>query len=226
MWRIIKSEFNYYKLPITLIYLFCVICFITIWFGVKWEQNRAPIIMLIMLIGTIGICFISEKNRIIQKRDRLLLTLPITLHKIGIINLVYPFIGWLSILIVFRISSMIVQPLTEINVTRPSLIQLLTFNGLILFVNAAFLLHRDLKAVFIKQSQKTIVFLIWLISYIAIFLPFYIVINFAGAFGENTSLQRLLLELSVSPIRINALGLLISGCSFYVFFRRRSYVDS
>jgi hypothetical protein len=47
MWEIIKAEFCYDKFRIMLIILFCIICFISIWYGVKWEQNKKPLIMLI-----------------------------------------------------------------------------------------------------------------------------------------------------------------------------------
>lgn len=179
-----------------------------------------------MLVGTIGLSFINEKTRLLQKRDIMYLTLPIASRKIGIIHLLVPLISWVSVVLVLFISSLLIQPFTEKILTTPSILQLLTLNGLILFVIAAYLLHRDLKAVFIKQSQKTIVFFIWLISYVAAFLPFYIVTDFGGAFGENTPLQHILLKLSVSPIWINVLGLIISGISLHIFFNRRSYVDS
>ena len=124
MWRIIKAEFNYDKFRILLIFLFCIICFITIWYGVKWEQNRAPMIMLILLVGTIAICFLNEKSRLLQKRDIMYLVLPIALRKISILHLMYPFIGWISIVLLFYISSQVIQPFTEMDLTTPSTKQL------------------------------------------------------------------------------------------------------
>ena len=104
--------------------------------------------------------------------------------------------------------------------------QLLTLNGLTLFVIAAYLLHRDLKVVLIKQTNKTLVFIFWLLSYIAVFLPFYIVTDFGGVFGENTRLQILLLKLSVSPIWINVFALILCGISYHIFSSRKSFVQT
>ena len=104
MWRIIRAEFSYEKLRIMFIILFCIICFITIWYGVKWEQNRVPMIMLIMLVGTIAISFLNEKNRSLQKRDILYLTLPIVSRKVGFIHLLFPFFCWLSIVFLDHMS--------------------------------------------------------------------------------------------------------------------------
>ena len=70
MWRLIKAELNYDKNRILVVFVFCVICFITIWFGVKWERNRAPMTMLIMLVSTIMASYFGEAQRIAQKRDR------------------------------------------------------------------------------------------------------------------------------------------------------------
>jgi len=179
-----------------------------------------------MLVGTILLSFINEKTRLLQKRDIMYFTLPIKSRKIGFIHLLIPFIYWLSILLAFYIASFVIQPFTKIVLTKPSTLQLLTLNGLILFVIATYLLHRDLKAIFIKQSLKTIVFIVWLISYIAVFLPFYIVSNFGGAFGEDTPFQLLLLKLSVSPMWINVLGFLLCGISYYTFSSRKSHVHT
>jgi hypothetical protein len=223
MWRIIRAEFSYDKFRIMLIFLFCIICFITIWYGVKWERNRVPMIMLIMLVGTILISFINGKTRLLQKRDIMYLTLPIVLRKIGILHLLIPFSSWLSIVAVFYISSLIIQPFSETILTIPSILHLLTLNGLILYVIAAYLLQRDLMAIIVKQSKKTLVFIVWLISYFTALLPFFIVTNFAGIFGENTSLHLFLLNLFVSPIWINVFGVLIAGISFLVFIKRKSY---
>jgi len=64
MWRLLRTELNYDKNRILIIYVFCIICFITIWFGVKWERNRAPMTMLIMLVSTIMVDYSGEAKRI------------------------------------------------------------------------------------------------------------------------------------------------------------------
>ena len=83
MWRILKAEIINDKLRIVLVYIFSIIAFITIWYGVKWERNRAPLAMMMMVVATLILGFICEKKRIAQKRGRLFGVLPISTRQIG-----------------------------------------------------------------------------------------------------------------------------------------------
>lgn len=226
MWRVLHAELNNDRFRIALVYAFCMACFVTIWFGVKWERNRAPLTMLIILVSTFIGGFGGEKQRNVQKRDRLHVLLPLSLRRIGWAHLLYPFLIWLSILLLFFVSYFVVQQISGHGLTQPSMLQLLTLNGLILVVNAVYLLYRDLRLSFTTKRQRFIVFLVWLMIYIAALLPFYIVTNFFGWFGEHTPLQIFLNKLSASPVGFNALGLLLSAMSFIIFTRRKSYVSS
>jgi hypothetical protein len=163
--------------------------------------------------------------RSIMKRDVMYLTLPINLRNIGILHLLIPVISWLCLVSILYISSQFFQPFSKVNLTIPSTLHLLTLNGLILYIIGGYLLTQDLKAIFVKQSKKTLVFIVWLISYFVVLLPFFIVTNFAGLFGENTSLQLFILKMFVSPIWINLLGLLLSGISYSIFIKRKSYIQ-
>jgi hypothetical protein len=62
--------------------------------------------------------------------------------------------------------------------------------------------------------------------FIGALLPFYIVTNFFGAFGENTRLQSFMSSLYESPSGFLLLGVGLSLTSLFVFMRRRSYVQS
>jgi len=225
MWRLVKAEIINDKIRIVLVYFFSIICFITIWYGVKWERNRAPMAMLVMVAATLIIGFICEKKRIAQKRGRLFGTLPVPTRQIGIFHLIYPFFGWLSIGILYFLSYFILQNFSIKILTTPSWLQMLTLNGLILIVNACYLLTRDLRIAFDKKYQRMFMSIFWVLIYCVALLPFYIMTNSFGAFGENTSLQIYLTEMSSSPIWINVLGLLLSGFSFYVFLHRKSYLE-
>ncbi|MFQ5630701.1 MAG: hypothetical protein ACE5I1_18170 [bacterium] len=96
MWRILKEELAYNKLLIFLMVAFCIACFVTIWFGVKWQRNRAPLTMLIMLVMTVVVGYSGVKNRIGQKRDRMYILLPLSLRQVGCTHLLYPLSIWLS----------------------------------------------------------------------------------------------------------------------------------
>lgn len=224
MWQVLHAELNNDRFRIALVYLFCIACFVTIWVGVKWERNRAPLTMLIMLVSTFIGSFGGEKQRHAHKRDRLHILLPLSLRRIGWVHLLYPFLIWISILLLFFTSYFVVQQISGHGLTKPSMPQLLTLNGLILTVNAVYLLYRDLRLTFTTKQQRFFIFLVWLMIYIAAFLPFYIVTNFFGWFGEHTPLQIFLNKLSVSPVGFNVLGLLLSVMSLVIFTRRKSYL--
>jgi hypothetical protein len=226
MWRLLKGEINYDRLRIIPVYLFCVACFITIWYGVQWERNRAPLAMLILLVSTIIIVSFGEKNRIIQKRDRLHVSLPLSPAQIGAAHLIYPFLVWLSLALLFYLTGLLVQPFYAAPLTMPSLMQFLTLNGLVMIISAMYRLYRDLRMNFNSKQQRFLIFLFWFIVYIAALAPFYIVTNFFGLFGENTALQQILMELSASPAGFNILGGLLWGLSLWFFKRRNSYALS
>jgi hypothetical protein len=226
MWKILKAEISYDKFKILFFYGFCIACLVTIWFGVKWERNIAPMTMLIMLISLLAIVYSGEIKRIAQKRDCLHVALPIPLRQIGLAHLMFPFLIWISIVLMFFLSYLIVRPYDTVWPTNPNILQLLTLNGLVISVCAVALLSRDLRKVFIKKPARLAILLFWILIYIAALLPFYIVTNSFGLFGENTPLQILLVNLSVSPVPFNIVGIVLSFISLEIFMRRKSYVGS
>ena len=225
MWRILKAEIINDKLRIVLVYIFSIIAFITIWYGVKWERNRAPMAMMMMVVATLIVGFICEKKRIAQKRGRLFGALPIPTKNIGFFHLIYPFFAWLSIGILYFLIYFILQNFSTTILTTPSRVQMLTLNGMILIVNACYLLTRDLSIAFDKKYHRMFMSVFWVLIYLVALLPFYIMTNSFGAFGENTPLQIYLNEMSRSPIGINVVGLILSGFSFFVFLQRKSYLE-
>ncbi len=225
MWRILKAEIINDKLRIVLVYTFSIIAFITIWYGVEWERNRAPLAMMIMVVTTLILGFICEKKRIAQKRSRLYGALPISIQKIGIFHLIYPFFAWLSIGILYFLIYIVLQNLIAKILTTPSGLQMLTLNGLILIVNSCYLLARDLRIAFDKKYHRKFMSIFWVLIYLMTLLPFYIMTNSFGAFGENTPLQIYLNQMSRSPIGINVVGLILSGFSLIIFLRRKSYLE-
>ena len=225
MFRILKAEIITDKLRIMLIYFFAIICFVITWFGVSLDRNRAPLAMLIMVAATLLIGIICEQKRIAQRRSRLYGLLPISIKQIGCFYFSYSFLAWLSIGIFYFLINFIIQNLSGKILTTPSWQQMLTLNGMILIVNACYLLTRDVRIVFDKKYRRMFTSIFWVLIYLVAILPFYIMTNMLGAFGENTPLQIALDEMSRSPIEINVVGLILSGLSYYVFLKRRSYLE-
>jgi hypothetical protein len=226
MRRLLKAEINYDRLRISLFLLFCVASFVSIWLGVRWERNRIPMTMLMVLVLSIAAVYGGEKNRIIQKRDHLHVLLPVSLWQIGISHMAYPIFVLLCVYLLLFLSALVVQPFVDQPLTMPSPAHWLTMTGLVLAVNAVILLYRDLRMMFDRKPQKLLIFVFWFVVYIGALLPFYVVTNFFGVFGEDTPAQHFLNRLLESPIGFLAAGLLLSGVSFMVFVKRRSYVDS
>lgn len=225
MWRLVKAEIINDKLRIMIAYIFSITCFITIWYGVKWERNRVPMAMMMMVVATLIVGFICEKKRIEQKRGRLFGVLPISTRQIGVFHLIYPFFAWLSIGILYFLIYFFLQNFSSIILTTPSWLQMLTLNGMILIVNACYLLTRDLRIAFDKKYHRMFMSVFWVLIYLVALLPFYIMTNSFGAFGENTPMQIYLNEMSNSPIGINVVGLILSGFSWIVFLHRKSYLE-
>lgn len=225
MLRILEAEILNDKLRIALVYIFSIISFITIWYGVKWERNRAPLAMMIMVVTTLILGFICEKKRIAQKRGRLFGVLPISTRQIGFFHFIYPFLGWLNIAILYFLIYIVLQKFSAKILTTPSWLQILTLNGLILIVNSCYLLARDLRIAFDKKYHRMFMSIFWVLIYLVALLPFYIMTNSFGAFGENTALQIFLDDMSKSPVGINVVGFILSGFSLIVFLRRKSYLE-
>jgi hypothetical protein len=225
MLKILKAEIINDKSRIVLVYFFSIISFVTIWYGVKWERNRVPMAMMMMVVATLLIGYTCEKKRIAQKRSRIYGILPISNRQVGCFHLLYPFFAWLSIVMLYFVIHTIVQNFSNNILTTPSWLQMLALNGMILVVNACYLLTRDLRIVFDKKYHRIFMSIFWVLIYLVALLPFYIMTNSFGVFGENTPLQINLNEMSRSPIGINMVGLIVSGISLFVFLRRKSYLE-
>jgi len=226
MWHILRAEIRYDKLRIGLFFFFCLAAFLAIWFGVRWERNRIPMTLLMILILTLSAVYAGEKNRTIQKRDRLHVLLPVTLWHIGLSHFLYPILILLGIYLLLILSALVVQTFISHSLTMPSHLHILTLTGLILIVNAVILLHRDLRMTFTKKHQRFFVFLFWFLVYFGALLPFYVITNFFGLFGENTPAQRFLTRLLESPSGFLLIGIFLSIISAIVFVNRKSYVES
>lgn len=226
MWRILKSEMSYDRLRIGLFLFFCMVAFLTIWLGVKWERNRVPMIMLMVLVLSLSAVYAGEKNRTIQKRDRLHVSFPVPLWQIGMTHLLYPFFVLSIVYFLLFMSVLTARPLVNYTLSMPSLAHMFTLTGLVLIVNAVILLHRDLRMTFTRKPQRFFIFVFWFVVYIGALLPFYVITNFLGVFGEDTPVQNLLAHLLESSTGFIAAGIILSVLSFVVFIKRKSYVDS
>jgi hypothetical protein len=226
MWKIIRAEMKYDRLRIGLLLFFCMAAFLVIWIGVKWERNRVPMIMLMVLVLSLAAVYAGEKNRTIQKRDRLHVSFPVPLWQIGMTHILYPVFVLTIMYVLLFLSVLVARPLVDYMLNMPSFAHLLTLIGLVLIVNAAILLHRDLRMTFSSKAQRFLIFVFWFVVYIGALLPFYVITNFLGVFGEDTPAQNFLTRLLETPTAFMAAGLSLSALCLLVFMKRKSYAYS
>ena len=147
MWQLFWTELKYNKLLISAAYIFCLICFVTIWFGVTYEHNRVPLLMLIILVSTFMVHFTVEGTRSKENRNRVHVLLPISSHTTYVVRFLLPIFLWISIALLLVICQCTVQSLSNSSLLIPSAEQLLSVNGLVLLVTVAYLLNSDNKTV-------------------------------------------------------------------------------
>ena len=226
MWPLLKAEILYDRSRLVIVFIFSLVCLVTIWFGVKWERNVSPMMMLILFGSAIVAVYAGEWGRINNKRDRMHVSLPVSMWEIGFSHLIYPIFVWIAILILYKVSYYVLEFISGVSRTKSSFLQILTLSGLFLIVNATYFLCRDLSKTFTKTAHQIMIFMTWYLLLIGVLLPFYILTNFLGVFGEETPLQSILSSLSESPLGILLIGVCLSLTSLFVFMRRRSYVQS
>jgi len=226
MWKLIKAELSHGReriLAFTLIYLIFIFTILT-W--VRWERNQVTSILLFMFLMPLAAAYGGEKWRSATKRDRLQVLLPVSLFRIGLSHLLLPLCLFVFMFCLYLPVIFIVQSLVLNSMKGPSALQILAVTGLLLIVSASGLLYRDLKVSAIKVHQRVLLHLFWWVIYIGSLLPFYIVMNFLGWFGENTPLQRVIAGLGIRPHLLILPGIGLSMLSLYVFTRRKSYAES
>ncbi len=225
MWKLIKAEMIHGKeriLGFTMMYI--IFIFITLTW-VRWERNRIGSILLFMFLMPLASAYGGEKWRSTQRRDRLHVLLPVSLPRIGLSHLIFPLCLFVFLLCLHFIGIFIFQPLIVKGMNGPTSLQVLAVTGLILIVSAAGLLQRDLRATATKKYQRFLINLFWYLIYLSALLPFYIVMNFFGWFGESTPLQQAIAGLGNRPHFLILPGIALSLLSLFVFIRRKSYVE-
>ena len=56
-------------------------------------------------------------------------------------------------------------------------------------------------------------------------LPFYAITNTFGIFGENTAFQNMMQQRLQSPLMISGLGISLYAMDYFVFIKRKSFLN-
>jgi hypothetical protein len=215
-----------YRMHILFAVLF-VLAIITIWFGVKFEQNKMPTMTLIFLVSAITAGYIHIASIVRSKRMRLFLCLPVHMKSIGELRLLYPLFVWIGLLALSWIVRALFALFTP-HLFFPSLANMLYINGLILIIYSLYLIYVDILHIMNNKRQTLIFGVLWFVVFISAMLPFYILVDFAGAFGHNTPLQENLRHsmnsMSVA-VSLNVFGYALYRISYYLFPARKTFFD-
>lgn len=226
MWKLIEAELIHGKeriLAFTLTYLTFI--FITLTW-VRWERNRVASVLLFLFLMPLVATYGGEKWRTQERRDRMQALLPVPLVRIGLSHLLLPLCLFVLMFCLYFVVFFSSRTISANGMTGPTPVQFLSVSGLTLIVNAIALLYRDLRVSATKKYQRFLIHLFWWVIYIGALLPFYIVMNFLGWFGESTSLQKAIVNLGTKPHILLLPGVGLSLLSLFVFTKRKSYTES
>jgi len=236
MWRLLKSDLAYNGSITVLANIYCFVMLLAVWFGVS-RSNRAPLIMLVLLTSVFFASYTGEEKRVEQKRERLQSLCPLPIWQTGLIKSIYPLVIWINMFVVYLSLYMLLsvfktltisQPVRISWVAGPSIKQFLALNGWVLITNCLYLITHDLR-VSSGGRAKVIYRIVQVLISFAVIIPFLIITNFLGAFGDESTLAGALTRVSFTSLGylgFNFLGTLLFVISIVVFSRRRSYAQS
>lgn len=228
MWQILKAELSYNRVKIISMYLFCAVCFVTIWIGVKFERNVVPLTMLIMVVPAMTICLDSEGRRAKENRFVFLISRPLGLRSIELARLLVPVLLWMTVAMLYLVMHIVYQSVGQDARSSPSFVQIILLNGVILTLMSLYYINKDLRTLLTAKTPKVFIMILWVVIYIVMLSPPFILSNFFGVFGRNLSTQKFLLNVSVSSIALvifNSIGFVLSMISVIVFRNRSSYIE-
>lgn len=227
MWKLLQTELTYHKKIIAFAISFSFICFNAIWFGVHFEHNRVPLMMLIILVTTFIVFYTVEGYYSKEKRHRLAGVLPTPIIYIYLGRLLLPVFLLIIIVACLCILHTVVSFFLSNALSIPSTRQLLTLNGLVLIVGSLFLLNNETKSVSSGKYTRLLTFIGWILIYLFVLFPFYIITDFFGLFGQQTPLQGHIfgfLSSLTGGITLNLSGSVLLIISISIFLHRRSFV--
>jgi len=203
-------------------------CISAIWYGVKYEQNHIPFLLLINLVAILLSVFFAKNREIKEKRERLNVQLPIPIFHAGFFRFIFTILNELIFILFFAITYAIFSLLYLDTIICPSINQFFFLNGLLLFTCCMFFMHHDLRKIYYFKSIRVIIISFYVFVYLLAIFPFFLVINFFGLFGMHTPVQSTLMyltELDIPVFLLNFVGIVLFFFSIKIFTNRKSYVS-
>lgn len=225
MWKLLKAEINYNKIYLLMGYFLYITLFIIIAIWGKIEHNLRDLSIALWAATLLG-RFSGEIEKTKSKRVRYHAIMPLNIRHIAMAPLIFTIFYWISIIVLFLISLLIVKPYWLGNNT---LWALLPINGLILIGYAGFSVYNDLNGSLTSNNERIILHLIRFLILIAGYFLLLFYIDFMGLFTHSELLSReAFAQLYFSRsgvIVLNLVGFVLAFLSVEVFARRRAYVE-
>jgi len=227
--RLIRAELQANPIFwITMISFFLAIYIVFLGWGLDELNNSLPAIRVVMLTIS-AFVFLQRVLRISKEKiDRLMMQLPLTLSKVGLVRAIVPNIIWFV---------MVIFLFTGISVLKPAVFSMeivwnfTTITGFVLSANALPLIQRDLSNIFSEQWQKhllTGLYTGFVVLGYAIFIMLILETSQHSFFFYLNSAQQLFRPLIFSLI--GSVGMLLIGLtlffsSAFIFKLRKTYIE-
>jgi len=227
MRSLLKAEISYNK-PGFLVALYINVLFVMLIFSLslmgKLNAEQGVYGMLSMTVSTTGVVVVLIMiARLITKRDRMHILLPVSLRVIGIVRLLVMMLFWECLALLFLISYLII---IRSHIQKDTLWVLLSLNGFVLLINALYTIARDLRYIFTGRFREIPGILI--LAVITIAAIFYATPRLFSGFGQYEPFRAHVIAVTFAPAGsrlLNILGCLFSFLSIVLFSSRRSFLE-
>ncbi len=228
MWKLIKSEFEYYKITISLVFGIMLILFVII-VGFGWEsaEKDIPGISSLMLGLSIVIISIRSVKSAKEKNDRFISVLPLKRWKIALARLMFVNGFWLTSLS----GLLLIMAIFHFNEFSESLFwYFISLSSIIFTFNLAPFLHKDLSSIFTDKYSKAAITAVYLVIFMSIYFLFIGTRAFTRYFSmpEFEFLSGQIHQLSPSPVAAFAflfVSILLSLLSLFLYQKRKLYFE-
>ncbi|MFQ5753055.1 MAG: hypothetical protein ACE5HI_13775 [bacterium] len=225
MWQLLKAEIAYNKTFLVLGFILFLTLFVIV---VVWGKAEHFVrdVSIALWAATLFGRFSGEIEKTRSKRIRYHTIMPLAVRDIGITRVVFTVLYWVSIILLFLISLLLVKSHW---LGIDALWALLPINGLILLGYAGFIIYSDLKSYLMKKSEKIILHTVWFLTVLAGYFLLYYYMDFLGLFTHADFFNRedfVGLYFSTSGVFIlNLIALVLSYLSVELFVRRKAYLE-
>ncbi|MFC2156432.1 hypothetical protein ACFLT9_01215 [Acidobacteriota bacterium] len=227
MWQVLKAELRYSAplVSILLAILIPVLIIFALFGGEEIEKSQPAVLVLLWAVAVILIVFSLLMGSKIKK-DRWLSLLPLPLRTIGLVRLYFVTVVWT----VLFISFWAIHLIFHFHILQmETLWRMLSLTGIVLSVNALYVLSRDLP---FKIRRKSRILFFHNDEYPSIIITLMLILVFTfpvgvDVLGLSKNTQTALLSFYSSwpgALILNQCWLALYGLSIYIFTHRRTYV--